>query len=188
MLMIRILYTLRLDSATTGSYSAGDRPGHRHQSPPPPIPRVCRAARRSSPSVAIVDYLRRGRPRTALGRTVFVRVKAPRRALAPGGVSHVVDVAGQRAGLGPLDVHRLRHIAATHMLRAGARSARSARSSAPSRAPSRALRRERARRGARRTAKLLVQFTAFLEAIGAGTVTVGAALASATLSNGSDSS
>lgn len=68
---------------------------------------------------AIVDHLRRGRPRTALGRTVFVRVKAPHRALTSGGVTQVVAAAGERAGLGHLTAHRLRHTAATAMLRAG---------------------------------------------------------------------
>jgi integrase/recombinase XerD len=68
---------------------------------------------------AVVDYLRRGRPRSALGRTVFVRVKAPHRALTSAGVSQVVAAAGQRAGLGPLHAHRPRHTAATEMLRAG---------------------------------------------------------------------
>jgi site-specific recombinase XerD len=68
---------------------------------------------------AIVEHLRRGRPATALGRTVFVRVKAPHRALTSGGVTQVVMAAAQRAGLGHLSAHRLRHTAATAMLRAG---------------------------------------------------------------------
>jgi len=68
---------------------------------------------------AVAGYLRRGRPATAEGRTVFVRVKAPHRALTSGGVTEVVFAAGQRAGLGKLYAHRLRHTAATTMLRAG---------------------------------------------------------------------
>jgi len=68
---------------------------------------------------ALVDYLRRGRPASAQGRTVFVRIKAPHRALTSGGVSQVVAAAGERAGLGLLHAHRLRHTAATSMLRAG---------------------------------------------------------------------
>lgn len=68
---------------------------------------------------ALVDYLRRGRPASAQERTVFVRVKAPHRALTSGGVSQVVAAAGERAGLGVLHAHRLRHTAATAMLRAG---------------------------------------------------------------------
>lgn len=69
---------------------------------------------------AIVAYLRDGRPATAQGRSVFVRVKAPHRALTPGGVTQVVVAAGRRAGLGDVTAHRLRHTAATELLRAGA--------------------------------------------------------------------
>lgn len=69
---------------------------------------------------ALADYLRRGRPRTGVGRAVFVRIKAPHRALSSSGVSGVVAAAGRRAGLGVLSAHRLRHTAATAMLRAGA--------------------------------------------------------------------
>jgi len=69
---------------------------------------------------AIVDYLRGGRPASAEGRSVFVRVKAPHRALTPAGVSQVVIAAGDRAGLGRVNAHRLRHTAATELLRAGA--------------------------------------------------------------------
>jgi site-specific recombinase XerD len=68
---------------------------------------------------AIATYLRRGRPGTAEGRSVFVRVHAPHRALTTGGVTMVVFDAAQRAGLGPMHAHRLRHTAATAMLRAG---------------------------------------------------------------------
>jgi integrase/recombinase XerD len=68
---------------------------------------------------AITGYLRRGRPATALGRSVFVRVHAPHRALTSGGVTMVVFDAAQRAGLGKMHAHRLRHTAATAMLRAG---------------------------------------------------------------------
>jgi integrase/recombinase XerD len=68
---------------------------------------------------AIAAYLRRGRPVTAEGRTVFVRVHAPVRGLTVGGVTMVVCDAAQRAGLGKMHAHRLRHTAATAMLRAG---------------------------------------------------------------------
>jgi site-specific recombinase XerD len=68
---------------------------------------------------AIAGYLRRGRPATAQGRSVFVRVHAPHRALTPGGVTMVVFDAARRAGLGKIHAHRLRHTAATQMLRAG---------------------------------------------------------------------
>lgn len=69
---------------------------------------------------AIAAYLRHGRPATAEGRSVFVRVHAPHRALTSGGVTMVVFDAAQRAGLGKMHAHRLRHTAATAMLRAGA--------------------------------------------------------------------
>jgi len=68
---------------------------------------------------AITAYLRRGRPHTAQGRSVFVRVHAPHRALTTGGVTMVVFDAARRAGLGKIHAHRLRHTAATQMLRAG---------------------------------------------------------------------
>jgi site-specific recombinase XerD len=68
---------------------------------------------------AIAAYLRRGRPGTAEGRSVFVRVHAPHRALTNGGVTMVVFDAARRAGLGKIHAHRLRHTAATAMLRAG---------------------------------------------------------------------
>lgn len=53
------------------------------------------------------------------GREVFVSVKAPRRALTRGAVTQVVARAARRAGFGPIYAHRLRHTAATGMLRAG---------------------------------------------------------------------
>jgi len=69
---------------------------------------------------AVVAYLRRGRPGSAKGRPVFVRVKAPHRALSSGGVTQVVAAAARRAGLGQIHAHRLRHTVATQMLQAGA--------------------------------------------------------------------
>lgn len=69
---------------------------------------------------AITGYLRDGRPGSALDRMVFIRIKAPHRRLTTGGVTQVVVAAGQRAGLGQIHAHRLRHTAATSMLRAGA--------------------------------------------------------------------
>ena len=67
----------------------------------------------------IVDYLHDGRPEAAQGRTVFVRAQAPYRALTSNAVTTVVACAGRRAGLGLIGAHRLRHSAATAMLRAG---------------------------------------------------------------------
>jgi len=69
---------------------------------------------------AVADYLRAGRPASAAGRTVFVRVRAPHRMLSATGVSQIVAAAARRAGLGTVHAHRLRHTAASEMLRAGA--------------------------------------------------------------------
>ena len=67
----------------------------------------------------IVAYLRDGRPASTQDRTVFVRAQAPSRALTSNAVTTVVACAGRRAGLGVIGAHRLRHSAATAMLRAG---------------------------------------------------------------------
>jgi site-specific recombinase XerD len=69
---------------------------------------------------ALAEYLREGRPASAQGRTVFVRVQAPHRALTPHGVTEVVVSAGRRADLGYVTAHRLRHSTARELLRAGA--------------------------------------------------------------------
>jgi integrase/recombinase XerD len=68
----------------------------------------------------VAAYLQHNRPASAQGRTVFVRIKAPHRALSSQGVSQVVAAAARRAGLGHIRAHRLRHTAATQMLRTGA--------------------------------------------------------------------
>jgi len=69
---------------------------------------------------AVAKYLKHGRPASAQGRTIFVRIKAPHRHLTSCAVSNVVADAGQQAGLGRIHAHRLRHTAAMQMLRAGA--------------------------------------------------------------------
>jgi site-specific recombinase XerD len=69
---------------------------------------------------ALVDYLDRGRPRTGDSRVVFLRAHAPHRGLTASGVTQVVWEASERAGLPRIGAHRLRHTAATEMLRAGA--------------------------------------------------------------------
>lgn len=51
---------------------------------------------------------------------MFVRVRAPHRRLSPGAVTAVVEAASLKAGLGEIHAHRLRHTAASEMLRAGA--------------------------------------------------------------------
>lgn len=67
---------------------------------------------------AIVGWLRRGRPQCA-DRSLFTRVRAPQQRLSSGGVSAIVRRACERAGLPLAGAHRLRHTAATGMLRAG---------------------------------------------------------------------
>lgn len=68
---------------------------------------------------AIASYLRRGRPPEAMVREVFLRVRPPQVALTRGGVTAIVAGAARRAGLGVVRAHRLRHTAATDMLRSG---------------------------------------------------------------------
>lgn len=68
---------------------------------------------------AIVAYLQAGRPSSALGRSVFVRVRAPHRTVSRAGVGKIVHDAGLRAGLGTVCAHQLRHTVASEMLRAG---------------------------------------------------------------------
>ena len=69
---------------------------------------------------AIVAYLQDGRPATAQDRSLIVRVRAPHHAMTTGGITQIVFAAAGRAGLGAMHSHRLRHTAATQMLRAGA--------------------------------------------------------------------
>ncbi len=68
---------------------------------------------------AVAVYLRHGRPDTAQGRMIFVRVRAPHRPLTSVGVTNVVRAAASRAGLSAVTAHRLRHTVATQMVRAG---------------------------------------------------------------------
>ncbi|WP_166186825.1 site-specific integrase [Paenarthrobacter ureafaciens] len=68
---------------------------------------------------ALAEYLRQGRPEGA-GDALFLRVHAPVGGLASSGVSEVILAAGRRAGLEGIHAHRLRHTAATQLLRAGA--------------------------------------------------------------------
>lgn len=68
----------------------------------------------------IVAYLSAGRPATSVaGREVFARVRAPYGRLTGMAVTQIVARAAGRAGLGRIYAHRLRHTAATGMLRAG---------------------------------------------------------------------
>lgn len=68
----------------------------------------------------VAEYLQHGRPTDAQGRTVFVRHFAPHHALSSARVSTIVADVARRAGLGRVHAHRLRHTAATELLRAGA--------------------------------------------------------------------
>lgn len=68
---------------------------------------------------ALVVYLRRGRPVTTC-RSVFVRAGSSSIGLSTKDVWEVVRRACMRAGITVVSPHRLRHSAATAMLRAGA--------------------------------------------------------------------
>jgi site-specific recombinase XerD len=68
----------------------------------------------------VAKYQTSARPADAQGRTVYVRHFAPNHALSPARVSTIVADAARRAGLGRVHAQRLRHPAATELLRAGA--------------------------------------------------------------------
>ena len=55
----------------------------------------------------------------ALDRAVFVRIKAPRRAMTPQGLSGIIARLSGVAEVGPIHAHRLRHTAAMDVLAAG---------------------------------------------------------------------
>jgi integrase/recombinase XerD len=67
---------------------------------------------------ALVDYCCRGRPQSRWP-ALFLQKTAPHGPLTRNAVSQAVRQACQRAGLPPVGAHRLRHTAATEMLRAG---------------------------------------------------------------------
>lgn len=67
---------------------------------------------------ALAGYLQRGRP-TVSSRSVFITLSAPLRPLSSGGVRAAVRYACRRAGIEGFGSHRLRHSAATEMLRKG---------------------------------------------------------------------
>jgi len=68
---------------------------------------------------ALVAYLAGGRPQVEC-RAVFLRVHAPITSMTYSNVSELVRRACRRAGIAPVSAHRLRHSAATTMLRNGA--------------------------------------------------------------------
>lgn len=68
---------------------------------------------------AVVAYLRRRRPKVAT-RVIFLRSRAPYCAATPGTIISLAGYALRRAGVPTGGGHRLRHTAATQMLRRGA--------------------------------------------------------------------
>jgi integrase/recombinase XerD len=82
--------------------------------------RVDRLPLPSDVGAALVAYLKNGRPANVRSRNLFIYAIAPYRPLDAGGVASLVVSAARRAGIGRLSAHRLRHTAATEMLRAGA--------------------------------------------------------------------
>src|SRR5215469_9311337 len=68
---------------------------------------------------ALAGYLRDGRPAAAASRRVFLAARAPGGGLSADGVKMIVRGRCRAAGLAPFGPHRLRHTAATQMLRAG---------------------------------------------------------------------
>lgn len=68
---------------------------------------------------AVCDYLSHGRPRAAC-RRLFLRARAPTGGLTVAAIECIVRLACVRVGLPPVGPHRLRHTAATEMLRHGA--------------------------------------------------------------------
>jgi integrase/recombinase XerD len=83
-------------------------------------PRVERLPLPADVGEALAAYVRGGRPADAGTRAVFMRVRAPRAAMTPPGITQVVVSASKRAGLGEVTPHRLRHTAASELLRRGA--------------------------------------------------------------------
>ncbi len=82
--------------------------------------RVDRLPLPSDVGAALVAYIENGRPANVQSRNLFIYALAPYRPLDAGGVASLVRSAARRAGIGRVGVHRLRHTAATEMLRAGA--------------------------------------------------------------------
>jgi integrase/recombinase XerD len=69
---------------------------------------------------AIAAYLKGGRPESVVSRAIFVASGAPHQTLTNTAISQIVAAASNRAGLGTIFAHRLRHTAATAALRGGA--------------------------------------------------------------------
>lgn len=69
---------------------------------------------------ALAEYLRDARPAGVPFPEVFVTAIAPLRGLGRGGVTCIVSRLADKAGLGVVHAHRLRHTAASNVLNAGA--------------------------------------------------------------------
>lgn len=69
---------------------------------------------------AVADYLQRWRPTFTNERTVFIGSRAPYGTMTRSGITNIVADTARRCGLDPIYAHRLRHTAATQMLRNGA--------------------------------------------------------------------
>lgn len=69
---------------------------------------------------ALADYLHRWRPTFTDKRAVFIESRAPYGAMTGNSITHIVAETAKRCGLDPIYAHRLRHTAATQMLRNGA--------------------------------------------------------------------
>lgn len=87
---------------------------------------ICGKGNRTEPlplpadvGAALADYLQRWRPETD-ERAVFVASRAPYGRLNGNSITKIVADAARRSGLDPIYAHRLRHTAATQMLRNGA--------------------------------------------------------------------
>jgi integrase len=81
-------------------------------------PRLERLPLPSDVGEALSAWLKRGRPRCS-AREVITRVRAPHGPLTSPGIAAIVYAACERAGVERINAHRLRHTAATEMLRAG---------------------------------------------------------------------
>jgi integrase/recombinase XerD len=80
----------------------------------------CRLPLPSDVGQAIAGYLQRGRPCSrSTARAIFLTCRAPYQCLTGHRVTSIVAEASERAGLRRISGHRLRHTAATQMLRGG---------------------------------------------------------------------
>jgi len=67
---------------------------------------------------AVAAYVRRSRPRTD-SRVLFLRLRAPHGPTGAAGLKSAVRAVCRRAGVPEIGTHRLRHTAASQMLRRG---------------------------------------------------------------------